>query len=66
MEQNKNNQLEVLKSAKQNLEYMRRCAYTEQVPADSEDLIKLIRELEELIARPAEVERLINEPELRA
>lgn len=44
------NEIAVLGNAKQKLEYMRRCAYTERVPADSEDLIQVIAALDRLIS----------------
>lgn len=47
------NVIEVLGNAKQKLEYMRRCAYTEKVPADSEDLVRIIAEIDALVKEAA-------------
>lgn len=45
------NVIELLGRATQNLKYMRNCAYTEKVPADTEDLRQVIAEIELLIAK---------------
>jgi hypothetical protein len=58
--------IELLSSAKKELEYMRMCAYTNRVPADSEELINTIKGLGEMIegAAPsnAETQRASDAP----
>lgn len=43
------NVIELLERATQKLKYMRNCAYTEKIPADSEDLRHVIAEIEDII-----------------